>query len=172
MDAKAINILIGIGAGILTILFYAVGIFGWILKNIKLLIKPDDSILRIPQKTIVLLKDPTPQNIWWHMGSVGNEPAMQISGHFLVTNISKYNILITSAKMRRPHIIGNAYCRATGGDIYGSYFIPSGETTDLSFDFWIVPPVKKKREEFKADIAILDQFGNEHWVKDVTFRYS
>jgi len=62
-------------------------------------------------------------------------------------------------------------CRKSGENIYGSYMIPDGATTDLSNDFWIIPPYKEKGQAFAADIAILDQFGNEHWIKNVEFPY-
>lgn len=55
---------------------------------------------------------------------------------------------------------------------YGSYMIPEGRVSYLRFDFWIMPPVRNKGETFKADVAIMDQFGNEHWIKNIEFQYS
>jgi hypothetical protein len=51
----------------------------------------------------------------------------------------------------------------------GMYDIPSGETRDLSFDFWVYPPVARSNEHFEAQsIVFLDQFGNRHKVKRVS----
>jgi hypothetical protein len=36
----------------------------------------------------------------------------------------------------------------------------------------MIPPERRKGEPFRADIAIIDQFGNEHWLKKVDLEYS
>ena len=51
------------------------------------------------------------------------------------------------------------------------HIIPPGTTTEVHSDFWLTPPVKKERETVRVDIALVDQFGNEHWVKGVEFKY-
>jgi hypothetical protein len=43
-------------------------------------------------------------------------------------------------------------------------------TTEASADFWIRPPVRKEGQALKATIASIDQFGNEHQVKNVVFK--
>lgn len=171
MDANTINLIIGIAAGALTIFAYFKGFFGWLLRNIKNLFKPSGSTYDIPKKTLVLLPKASPNMTWWHMGSSGGKPAMQVVGKLTVTNITKYNILLTLVKMKKPRILGHVMCRKVDANIYGSYMIPGGATTDLSYDFWIIPPFKEKGESFNADIAVLDQFGNQHWVKSVKFPY-
>ena len=172
MDSNTINLLIGIVAGGLTIFAYLRGFFGWIIDKVKHLINPIDSIYQIPKKTIVLIQKASPNTTWWHMGGFADKPAMQVVGKFTVTNITKYNILLTVVKMKKPQALGHVMCRKSGENIYGDYMIPDGGTTDLSYGFWIIPPFKEKGQSFKADIAVLDQFGNEHWVKGVEFPYS
>ena len=171
MDTTTLNLLIGIVAGALTIFAYFKGFFSWLANKFKKLFKPSDLIYQIPKKTIVLIPKAASNSTWWHMGRSGGQPAMQIVGEFTVTNITKYNILPTLVKIKKPKSLGHAMCRKVGENIYGSYMIPGGATTDLSYDFWIIPPFKEKGEAFKADIAIVDQFGNEHWVKGVDFQY-
>lgn len=105
------------------------------------------------------------------MGSVSGQPAMQIVGHFTVTNITKLNILPTLVKMKKPKMLGHVMCRNMDANVYGGFMIPPGGVTDLSYDFWITPPVRNQNEQFKTDIAVVDQFGNEHWVKNVEFPY-
>ncbi len=97
---------------------------------------------------------------------------MQVAGRFMVTNITKYNIILTVAEMKRPKILGFIMVKDTRSQYHGSYMIPGGATTDLSFSFWIIPPFKKENESFHADVAIWDQFANKHWIKDINFRYS
>lgn len=97
---------------------------------------------------------------------------MQIHGDLQVTNICKYDILLSSAKMRKPKALGHVNVSASPSQPYGNYMIPGGAVADLIFHFSIMPPVKKKGEFFKADVAIIDQFGNEHWVNGIKFEYS
>lgn len=172
MDATTLNLIVGIIAGALTIFAYFKGFFGWVSNKFKSLIKPSAHVYQIPEKTIVLIKKSSPNTTWWHMGSSGGNPAMQIVGKFTVTNVTKFNILLTLVKMKKPKALGRVMCRKVDEKIYGGYMIPDRATTDLSYDFWIIPPFKEKGESFKADIAICDQFGNEHCVKGVEFPYS
>lgn len=166
-----LSLIIGIIVGALTIFGYLKGFFSWIFEKVINLFKPSDAIHNIPRKTLVLLPKANPNSTWWHMGGIGGEPAMQIVGHFTVTNISKFSILPTLVKMKKPKILGHVMCKKMDENIYGGYMIPEGGTTDLSYDFWITPPIKEKDESFKANIAFVDQFGNEHWVKGVEFPY-
>ena len=50
--------------------------------------------------------------LWWHMGAVGDQPAMQIVGDLNVTNISKYGVFVMGAKLRKPKAVGHAVVRA------------------------------------------------------------
>ena len=52
------------------------------------------------------------------------------------------------------------------------HIIPQGGVSDLRFDFFVQPPVSEEGKPFKADVAIIDQFGNEHWLKGLKFPYT
>jgi hypothetical protein len=147
--------------------------FRWGLLLIRKLFTPLEQITyKIPKKTIIIIPLPREKSSWWHMGSSSGKPAMQVVGHFKVTNITKYNILLTAAKMRKPKLLGHILVKDTESQYHGSYPIPGGATTDMTIDFWIMPPVREKGATFITDIAILDQFANEHWIKKVEFEYS
>jgi len=136
-------------------------------------IKPKDKMTyTIPKKTVVFTPLPGPKTAWWHMGSSAGKPSMQVSSRFRVTNITKGNILLVVAKMKKPNILGHVMVQDMNSNYFGSYPIPPGGSTEMSFDFWIIPPIKKEGENFYADIAILDQFNNHHWMKKVEFLYS
>ncbi|MFA4888769.1 MAG: hypothetical protein WC628_04260 [Candidatus Omnitrophota bacterium] len=129
-------------------------------------------VFEIPKKTINIVDKPHRKACWWHMGSSGDKPAMQISAKFFVTNITKYNILLTSAKMKKPKALGAVMVKDVDSNYHGGYSIPPGVTTDLDIDFWIMPPFINQNELFRADIAVIDQFGNDHWIKKVEFPYA
>lgn len=115
----------------------------------------------IPKKTIIIAPNPDAHYTWWHMGSSSGKPAMQVSGKFKVTNITKYRIILCAAKMKKPNVFGHV-----SGELSPT------SVTDISFDFWIIPAFKEKGEPFMADVAIIDQFGNEHWIKEINFIYT
>lgn len=97
---------------------------------------------------------------------------MQIVGALNVTNISTYGIFVMAAKLRKPKAVGHALVRAHDSNMYSSkHVIPEGAVGDLSFDFYVQPPVREKGKPCKADVAIIDQFGNEHWLKGLEFPY-
>ena len=97
---------------------------------------------------------------------------MQIVGDLNVTNISHYDVCVMGVKLKKPKAAGHAVVRAQNSNLYGSsHIIPQCGISDLRFDFFVQPPVRKSGERFKADVAIIDQFGNEHWLKGLEFPY-
>ncbi len=125
----------------------------------------------IPKKTLTLIEEKLTNQTWWHMGSSGEKPAMQIVTQFKATNITNLDILVTQARMKKPKCYGHVLTRHPDQNMYGSYMIPARKISEVSLDFWVMPPIKKKGESFKADIGVVDQFGNEHWVKGIEFKY-
>ena len=167
--SEIINIL----AAALFIIGVIYSFYKWGIDLLKKVFMSREQITyKIPKKTIVIVPSAHPKSVWWHMGSSSGRPAMQVSGRFKVTNITKHNILLIVAEMKRPTILGNVMVKDTKSQYHGSYMIPGGATTDLSFSFWIMPPFKKEKESFCADVAIWDQFSNKHWIKNINFQYS
>jgi hypothetical protein len=125
----------------------------------------------IPNKTVILVPDGSPRSLWWHMGAKGSDPIMQVVGEFKVTNITRYQVLVVSAKLKKPRTFGMVFVRRQGSNLHGEYPLPPGSTTDLSFRFWVAPPVVQAGEDFVASVAVIDQFGNDHWLKRLRFKY-
>src|SRR5262249_8416845 len=115
-----------------------------------------------------------PNSIWWHMGEMSGQPLMQIVGHLNVTNISNVGVRVMGVRMRKHKATsGHVLVRSNEAQEYSSKtVIPVGAVSDLMFDLYVQPPVSEKGTLFKADIAIIDQFDNEHWLNDVEFPYS
>jgi len=174
-DMQTVQVAIAIGVGLLTILGTVFGWFGkvWNWASSLFTSKGSSATLEVPKKTMILLPMARPNALWWHMGSMGKSPAMQIVGDLNVTNISKYDVFVMGAKLKRPKAIGHAVVSDPDGGPYSSYNpIPSGGIGDLRFDFFVQPPVREKGQQFRADVAIIDQFGNEHWLKKLEFPYN
>ena len=124
----------------------------------------------VPRKTIrVVAHHQTP---WWHMGSVGGKPAMQVASHWYVTNITDRPIFVLTARLVSPKTGGMVATRHHERNLYGTFPIAPGATTEMTVDFWIRKPVRNEGENFVGTIVLVDQFGNEHKVSNVAFEYS
>lgn len=105
------------------------------------------------------------------MGSTGNEPTMQVVSSWHVTNITNNQLFILGARIVKPRTDGHVFVEHPETRIFGSYPILPGDTSEVSADFWIQPPVKEKGQPFKARIVLIDQYGNEHKTSNVVFEY-
>ena len=160
--------IIGLIAGLITIL-------GTVTKRGRLIFKKLWILIsryrpKVPRQTLRIIQQE--DRSWWHLGKSKGKPAMQISGHFFVTNISPVNVLICKVVMQKPKINGGILVRHPEGNIYGSYEIPANNTTEASVDFWVRPPIRKEDETFTTNIVFFDQFSNTHKVHKVKFRPS
>ncbi len=175
MDLKTIAVIIAIPGGILAIfgiIGYFKGYWGWFADKTKSFFRSSKSTLDIPKKTIRIIPRHGAFEIRWHMISKGGEPAMQIRIRFAVTNIAIGEILLVSTEMKKPKAFGTVLVRKEINDHEsGQIPLPPGQTTIAESNFLISPPFKKEDESFKASIAIIDQFGNKHWIKRLEIPY-
>ena len=102
---------------------------------------------------------------------------MQIVGRMFVTNVHSAPIRITHAELRygfgrrkRVSAMDISVSRSLRGNLYGMFDIAPNETTNLSFDFWVVPPVVKSMKPFTAhSVTIFDHLGNPHTIRRLRF---
>ena len=120
----------------------------------------------VPSKTILIVPHQY-RKPWWHMGAEAGNPAMQITCDLYVTNITEREIHLVGARLRNPDDEGTVH--ALGGGVVAT--IPAGGTAEVMTDFWVNPAVLEKGRELRADVALRDQYGNEHWIKGVRFEY-
>jgi len=95
---------------------------------------------------------------------------MQVVGRWHVTSITGDNVRLLAAKISKPKTDGHVLTRHPNENLFGSYPILPGETTEVSSDFWILPPVCKEGEDFRTSVILVDQCGNEHKIKNVVFK--
>ncbi|HYA85665.1 MAG TPA: hypothetical protein VEI57_01185 [Nitrospirota bacterium] len=165
------NLLISLIVSVLTIVGFISGFFKWGWEAIRGTIEGGEHEIHIPTKTISIVANPSPNSTHWHLGGIASQPQMQVVGHFLVTNITHLNVIVPVVKLRKPHVLGFVTVKAVNSDAHGQFHIPPGHTTDLMFLLWITPPVKNPGETLKVDVALVDQFDNKHWLKNVEFYY-
>jgi len=125
----------------------------------------------IPSRTLVPLLKASQAEYWWSLGSQGNTPAMHIHAEFIVTNITEHGVFLTGAKVRKPAFRGYVLTKRIDSDLYDWFAIPAKQTTFAFASIWGSPPFKEKGESFTTSLAIIDQFGNEHWIENLQFIY-
>lgn len=134
----------------------------WIKKKWQSIIRCKP---RLPKETIRAI--PRDRSAWWSMGSVHGKPAMQVVSDWFVTNISDREVLICKVRIKKPKTSGSIIVRHPNKNIYGTYGIPAGFTTDARIDFWIQPPKLKEGDVLEARYEIIDQLGNIHRTEKV-----
>ncbi len=97
---------------------------------------------------------------------------MLVVGRLMVRNITGYDIFLCSVRMKKAKTLGYIMVKDSKTGYDGSYVIPPASITEISFLFWVIPALKKLGEPFVTDIALIDQFSNEHWVKNIEFLYN
>jgi hypothetical protein len=105
------------------------------------------------------------------MGSVSGQPAMQVVSNWYVTNLTNRGVRVLSARITKPPVLGTVATRRHGDDVFGTVSIPPHATGEVTADFWVKPPTRRVAEEFRATVVLVDQFGNEHKVRNVVFHY-
>ena len=112
--------------------------------------------------------------LWWGMGTAAGKPAMQIVGDFQATNTSHYAIRICGMNFIRPRNVEVLLQMVTLEDAKtgmhsSKNFIPKRAIGELRMMFFIAPPICHDGEPLVADISFIDQFNNEHVLKDLRF---
>ena len=140
---------------------------GWLLDRLPGKKTNDPSI---PNQTLRLVLQP--RGAWWHMGLSKDKSAMQVVSQWYATNITTEQVIITNGFIRKPKTETVVpLIKHPNSNVFGGYPILPKKTTQLMLDFWIQPPLCKEGESFKADVIAVDQFGNEHKIKNVEFKY-
>lgn len=121
----------------------------------------------VPRKTLRLV--PNAHGCWWHLGSSGDQPAMQVVGHWYATNVTDRPVLVLAASLLRPRVAGHVATQDRRRGVFGGYPIPPHGTADLSAHFWVKPPVQEDGKDFDARVEFIDQYGNKHRTKKVRF---
>lgn len=172
-DLSTVQVIVGIATALVAILGTVFGWFGAAWRWFRSLSNsaPPAGVIVVPKKTLILLKPQRHDAAWWHMGSSDDQPAMQIVGHLKATNITDYSIFVLGVKLKKPPAFGHVMVAGKSNVFSSDHGIPPSAIGDVSFDFWVMPPIYEKGKPFKSNVALIDQFGNEHWIKNLEFPY-
>ena len=121
--------------------------------------------------------------LWWHMGSQAGQPCMQIVGDFYFTNTGETSSHIVKAYLvihylkwgvmpLSKRVEGNAMLRHPAGDSYGLHEIMPHFMTEGRADWYLTPAVVESGKPLYGRPCFIDQYGNEHWVGALTWKYN
>lgn len=130
-----------------------------------------------PPQAVVLIPEVRPNALVWALGTRGNKPTQQVVGDFTITNRTEHAIYLLHAVLRRRRwfFLGRPeQGHAAVGDFQsphsGEYPIPPQAITTVRLHFVGTVRERPARGRLVADVAVVDQFGNHHWLRRLVFR--
>lgn len=159
-----ISTLAGLIVASLAIIGKVTGGFAWVWKKVGV---NSSALLVVPNKTLILVRDGTPGASRYSLDIGGRGVSMHAACDVKATNVFTRPVQIVAARIHKPVTHGTISIRSAGGwgkQLEG-HAIPSGETLDVRVEFLVESAPWPKRGSFTADIVLIDQFGNEHWLR-------
>lgn len=152
-------------------------LISFILSLIKFLLSPLRWLYYKQPIRISLAKTPTKlgiiessRNHFWEYGHTGKKKNIVIHSYWNITNTLPYNLTAINIFLTKPERVkGFLLIRKHDDDIWGSYTIPKGYTTQIDVSF-TVSKILKPRENIKAEIELHDPTGRVHKVSDVLIK--
>ncbi len=172
MDINNIAAWCTVGTFVFLIIGFVSGFFKWAWGRIS--VSYQNWKTRKTNIVIHLENTMFPHNTaWWSLGNRGDTPAMQICGNLKATNNSEKEILLTGCYINKFKCRGQVLTYNASYQLASAqYSILPNSTTKITVNFWVEPSVLKAGEDFISDIAIVDNFGKKHWVRNVKFSYA
>jgi hypothetical protein len=155
-------------------------IFQWIWGRLSGRAAAGDYPAKLPRQTIKIARMPRLNALAWGEAAMAKKTAIQIMADLNVTNVSGGPIRILSARIRyrlgwswrrRNHVTDVGVQDARSG-YSGGYDIAPGATAKVR-----VANVFREKDRptpntvLVADVALMDQFNNEHWLRRQKFKH-
>jgi len=130
-------------------------------------------IIRHPYKTLSITHINREMACWWHMGSRNENEAMQVGGDFLITNLTDHEIRLCGAELGKKNKTRGTILLKELHTPYSSttYALQPRKNTEVRVIFLVQPPIIEVGKVYIDDLAIIDNFGNKHWIKQCRFVY-
>lgn len=160
-----------------TIIFLVAALFGSVLAALKwgkgLLRKIWHWISRrrpkVPRETLRIIAQPWGGN--WSKGSYRTKPAIALHSRWYATNITDKPVRILQVHTGKPFLGGFVMVRHPTRDIFdGEYPILPDTTTEVIVDLYLELTELDEKSDYETTLIFVDQFGNEHKVKEFKFR--
>jgi hypothetical protein len=138
---------------------------------------------RAPSNPLLAIVPEDTARLWWHSGSNGENPIMQVVGdiHFANTSPTDYLTILKSFLEiyflrwgflpTRHKVEGMIAVKEQTSDFHGRYEIPAREITTGRAMWFVEPPLFKLPHPLRAKAGFIDQFGKEHWTPILNWKY-
>jgi hypothetical protein len=105
--------------------------------------------------------------------NAGSQEGTHLHGIWHVTNISDRNVVILKARLEGHQTdFAHVSTQAPDENVFGSKNpILANTMSEVSADFTFFPGIGNRREPLTLDVIFTDNFGDEHRVRAVRFRY-
>jgi hypothetical protein len=123
---------------------------------------------KVPNETLRIV--PQPWGGTWSKGSHRRKPAIGLHGKWYVTNIIDEPVRVLRVHTGKTFLGGFVLVRHPNHNIFGDYPILPGTTSEVSVDIWMEPKEYDENSDLETTVVFVDQFGNEHKVKNFRFR--
>lgn len=188
MDWPSISVIAGVLLTITTIVLNSLGILGKIASALRAALRALGHLLHrapalpdgVPARTVAIVQQPRINALWWSEGSISGRPMLQVVGDFNITNLWSKDIKLAGALLRYKRwlvltrtIRGDSSVKDLKSVYSGTYHIPPNQMTWLRVSFYFIPRdgMPTSLGVFNASVAVIDQFGNHHWVENLSFKH-
>jgi hypothetical protein len=142
-------------------------VFTWLGKNpLKAWLRPPST----PTRAIAIELRPDGEATWNPATIVSDRPMVQLLADFAVVNASDAKVLLVSARLRKPATEGLVRVHDRDGGTAATRALEPFASARASVFFFVPISPPPAGANVVADVGLVDQFGNTHWIEKVRFR--
>ncbi|HXV15060.1 MAG TPA: hypothetical protein VEC56_12710 [Candidatus Krumholzibacteria bacterium] len=141
--------------------------FTWLGKNpLKSWLRPPST----PTRAVEIELRADGEAAWTPATIVSDRPMVQLVAELVAVNASDAKVLLVSARLRKPATEGLVRVHDPDGGTAATRVLEPFASARASVFFFVPLAPPPAGTNVVADVGVLDQFGNTHWLEKVRFR--
>ncbi len=124
-----------------------------------------------PTRAIEMELRPDGPATWSPATIVSDRPMVQLIAELAVVNGSECKVMLVAARLRKPPTEGLVRVHDRDRGLTGTRALEPFASARASA-FFFVPLAPPSGTNVVADVGLVDQFGNTHWLEKIRFRES
>jgi hypothetical protein len=122
----------------------------------------------VPSETLRIVQDV--QQSFWALGSFSGIPATQVVFEGHVTDISGATNRVLRVDIPKPLTHATMILLSDNHDTRRQQVLRAHECTGIHAMFFVQPVVGEKGKPWQTPLIFIDQYGNQHKIKNCVFR--